>query len=302
MKSHTFSIISALVATVSAHGIVHNISIADVMYSGYIPQSDEYQNPPPDRIMRPIHSSGPVEDIEISDIQCGGYAKGGMVGSRPANLTAGPVGAGEIVKMFWDLWPDSHVGPAMAYMARCANDDCKTFMPGTDAVWFKIKEAGREGTSNIWTDVTPLTKPGGVYEYTIPPCLQAGAYLVRHEIIALFGAEKYPGAQFYPSCHQIQVTGGGSSTGPAEKVSFPGAYKPTDPGVVFKQPDGIPREYTIPGPPVFSCDGTSTEAQPAAKPATTPAATPATTPATKPATKPVTKPVTNATEDDSCDA
>ncbi|CAG8970992.1 hypothetical protein HYALB_00007660, partial [Hymenoscyphus albidus] len=177
-------------------------------------------NPPPDRIMRPIHSSGPVEDIEISDIQCGGYAKGGMVGSRPANLTAGPVAAGEIVRMFWDLWPDSHVGPALDYMARCANDDCKTFMPGTDAVWFKIKHAGRGGTSNVWTDVTPLMKPGGVYEYTIPPCLQAGSYLVRHELIALFGAEKYPGAQFYPSCHQIQVTGGGSSTGPAKRSAF----------------------------------------------------------------------------------
>lgn len=68
--------------------------------------------------------------------------------------------------------------------------------------------------------------------YTIPSCIKAGYYLVRHEIIALHAAYSYPGAQFYPGCHQLQVTGGGSTT-PGNLVSFPGAYKSTDPGITY---------------------------------------------------------------------
>lgn len=71
------------------------------------------------------------------------------------------------------------------------------------------------------------------YTYTIPPCLKKGFYLVRHEIIALHAAWTYPGAQFYPGCHQLNVTGGGSTVPSANLVSFPGAYKPTDPGVTY---------------------------------------------------------------------
>lgn len=73
-----------------------------------------------------------------------------------------------------------------------------------------------------------------------------------HEIVALHFGYEYPGSQFYPSCFQITVTvhddphshnapcadhnpvqGSGNATGPAEKVSFPGAYNENTPGVVF---------------------------------------------------------------------
>ena len=40
------------------------------------------------------------------------------------------------------------------------------------------------------------------------------------------------GAQFYPSCIQIEVTGSGSAF-PTSFVSFPGAYTPDTPGIVF---------------------------------------------------------------------
>lgn len=45
-------------------------------------------------------------------------------------------------------------------------------------------------------------------------------------------ADIYPGAQFYPSCIQLEVTGTGTAL-PTSLVSFPGAYTPTTPGVVF---------------------------------------------------------------------
>lgn len=68
--------------------------------------------------------------------------------------------------------------------------------------------------------------------YAIPSCLKAGYYLVRHEIIALHAAYEYPGAQFYPGCRQLKVSGSGSTT-PSGLFSFPGAYKGSDPGITY---------------------------------------------------------------------
>ena len=42
--------------------------------------------------------------------------------------------------------------------------------------------------------------------------------------IALHGAFEPNGAQFYPSCIQIEVTGSGSALPTSGLVSFPGAY------------------------------------------------------------------------------
>lgn len=93
-------------------------------------------------------------------------------------------------------------------------------------------------------------KSGGVVSYTVPQCIPSGYYLVRHEIIALHSAYAYPGAQFYPGCHQVKVSGGGSKT-PTGLVAFPGAYKASDPGVTYDAYQ--PQTYTVPGPAVFTC-------------------------------------------------
>lgn len=93
--------------------------------------------------------------------------------------------------------------------------------------------------------------PGHAYTYNIPSCLAAGSYLVRHEIIALHAASTYPGAQFYPSCHQIKITGSGKSTGPTSKVSIPGVYSGSDPGITYDMYAAT--TYTVPGPAVFAC-------------------------------------------------
>lgn len=74
-------------------------------------------------------------------------------------------------------------------------------------------------------------------QYTIPSCLEAGYYLVRHEIIALHSAYSYPGAQFYPGCHQLNVTSSGT-TSPSDLVALPGAYQGTDPGITYNAYEG----------------------------------------------------------------
>lgn len=106
-----------------------------------------------------------------------------------------------------------------------------------------MQEKGREGTSNKWAS-DPILKAGGFLTYTIPKCLAAGYYLVRHEVLALHAASTYPGAQFYPGCHQLKVTGGGS-TKPTDLVSFPGAYKGSDPGITYNAYVGMLFSYHL---------------------------------------------------------
>jgi hypothetical protein len=74
---------------------------------------------------------------------------------------------------------------------------------------------------------------------------------VRHEIIALHSAYNEGGAQFYPGCHQLQVTGDGARVPGEGLVSFPGAYESKDKGLVFSIYNELP--YTIPGPEVWTC-------------------------------------------------
>ena len=102
-------------------------------------------------------------------------------------------------------------------------------MPNATAVWFKIAEHGRDANGKTWGDTELMTAGNAGYTYTIPECLKAGYYLVRHEIIALHDAASYPGAQFYPGCYQVRVSGGGNANPPT--VRFPGAYSNSDPGI-----------------------------------------------------------------------
>ncbi|TQN74094.1 Polysaccharide monooxygenase Cel61a [Colletotrichum shisoi] len=280
---YTIASLLGSAALVAAHGYVDTGLIGGENYTFYQPYQDSYANPAPDRISRPIQGNGPVEDVTSIDIQCGGYTAGGFKGSSPAKLVA-KVAAGEEVILKWTLWPDSHIGPTITYMAKCPSDDCTSWQPGTEAVWFKVQEAGREGTSKTWA-TTPLMKAGnpGV-KYTIPECIAPGQYLVRHEIIALHSAYAYPGVQFYPGCHQLEVTGSGS-TSPSDLVAFPGAYKAADPGITY---DAYSKavEYPIPGPALFSCSGSGSGSAPAppAAPSAAPTSTAAPAATSAPAT------------------
>ncbi|KAF2715446.1 lytic polysaccharide monooxygenase [Pleomassaria siparia CBS 279.74] len=238
----------AFAAAVAAHGYVDNATIGGQDYVFYQPYQDPYMSPVPERISRVVQGNGPIQDVTIADLQCGGYSEGGIVGSKPAALHA-TAAAGSDVTLHWTLWPTSHVGPLVTYMAKCPDAGCNDYMPGSAAVWFKIKEEGRVGTTDVWGD-TPTMTAGNPVNYTIPACITPGYYLVRHEIIALHSAYAYPGAQFYPGCHQLKVTGSGTKT-PEGLVGFPGAYQGTDAGITYDAYKA--QTYTVPGPAVFTC-------------------------------------------------
>ncbi|KAF7288381.1 CBM1 domain-containing protein [Mycena chlorophos] len=146
----------------------------------------------------------------------------------------------------------SHKGPVITYLAQIPN---ALQSDVTGLKWFKIYEAGLVNPANQTWAVDDLIANKGKVTFTIPECIPAGQYLLRHEIIALHSATAYPGAQFYMECAQIVITGGGSAQ-PAT-VSFPGAYHSTDPGITVNIYYPLLTNYTIPGPDVFTCDGTS---------------------------------------------
>jgi hypothetical protein len=128
-------------------------------------------------------------------------------------------------------------GPVITYMAKVpTGQNITTWLPGTSKVWFKVDAAGKtgSGTTKGWAATDGLTASKSVYTFTVPAALAPGQYIIRHEIIALHSAFQYPGAQVYPNCLQVTVTGSGTKTPAASYlVAFPGAYTATTPGIVF---------------------------------------------------------------------
>ncbi|KAF9485915.1 glycoside hydrolase family 61 protein I [Pholiota conissans] len=229
---------------------------------------------------------GPITDVTSNDLICNG---GINPYHTPVSTTIIPVPAGAQVTAEFhhtltsagtndpaDPIDPSHKGPIIAYLAPIAN---ATQSNVTGLKWFKIYQDGLD--SGTWA-VDKLIKNAGKVSFTIPSCIATGQYLLRVELIALHAASTYPGAQLYMECAQIQITGGGS-TSPAT-VSFPGAYKGSDPGITYNLYSGQ-TTYTIPGPSVFSCSGSSNPTTVA----------PTTTPTTVPPPVTTSKPVTTTT-------
>ncbi|KAG8944249.1 Esterase/lipase/thioesterase [Tulasnella sp. 408] len=257
MKSIIASIGALAAATqVAAHGYVSSAVIGGTTYTGYLPYSDPYYSTPPQRIIRAIPGNGPVTDMSLIDIQCNGWSEGGVIGSSPAPLYATPAPAGSTVTLQWTDWPDTHIGPIITYMAKVPSGQSVTsWSPGTSAVWFKVAEAGLDTSTNTWAAIK-LIADGNKYSFTIPSTLAPGQYIIRHEIIALHSSYTYPGAQSYPSCIQIEVTGSGTVTPSGSKlVAFPGAYGSTTAGLVWPlwNPNNLQSgvSYPIPGPALY---------------------------------------------------
>jgi lytic cellulose monooxygenase (C1-hydroxylating) len=89
----------------------------------------------------------------------------------------------------------------------------------------------------------------GKVDVKIPTDIAPGDYLLRAEVIALHTAGSSGGAQLYMTCYQLQVSGNGTAA-PAT-VKFPGAYKASDPGLMFNIHAKV-QTYVIPGPSVVA--------------------------------------------------
>ncbi|KAJ7674084.1 glycosyl hydrolase family 61-domain-containing protein [Mycena polygramma] len=152
-------------------------------------------------------------------------------------------------------WPHD-TGAMLTYMASCGTD-CTTFNSSA-ARWFKIAQLGQISENSAeWYQKRLMTK-GVRSNVTLPANIAPGAYIVRHEIIALhlanikYNGSKTRGAEWYPSCAQVLVGGNGSGAPKdSELVSLPGAYTDTDPGIYVPEIYDTPSsKYSLPGPPI----------------------------------------------------
>ncbi|KAK4457563.1 putative endo-beta-1,4-glucanase D [Cladorrhinum samala] len=190
------------------------------------------------------YSNGPVTDVTSSQMTC--YELQPGVGApKTVNVQAG--------SSFSFLLNTNigHPGPLHFYMAKVPAGKTAATFDGKGAVWFKIYQ---DGPSGLGTGTLKWPSDGkSEVSVQIPSCVQNGEYLIRVEHIALHSASSVGGAQLYLSCAQINVTGGSGTLNAGQLVSFPGAYKATDPGILFQLYWPTPTSYVNPGPAVVKC-------------------------------------------------
>ncbi|KIM86522.1 glycoside hydrolase family 61 protein [Piloderma croceum F 1598] len=250
----TLFFLQALVFTpyVSAHGYVSVLAVDGTPYKGQEPTEDGQPNVP--SVVRRISTIDPVKGASNPFLNCGQNA-------TAASLVA-PTNPGSALTFQWEAgggegWPHN-IGPLMFYLANCGDTTCDQF-DATTAKWFKISQVGLESDEVTWYQQNLMD--GHVANVTLPSNIAPGNYIIRHEIIALHLANEMGGAEFYPSCSQLNISGSGTGAPTSDElVSFPGAYKDDDPGIyvpaIFNGPIS---NYTYPGPAVasFAASGTS---------------------------------------------
>jgi cellulase len=269
MRSTTASIL-AMATAVSAHTRMCNVWVNGADQGDGM---DSYIRTPP--------NNSPVKDLTSPDLVCN-------VGGDSARADFVSAAAGDVLSFEWfhdnrgdDIIDGSHEGPIITYIAEFTEG------AATGAIWTKIAEDGYDGSE--WA-VDKLKANGGLYDFTIPDALKAGKYLIRQEIIAhhesdaAFDKNPVRGAQFYPSCVQVEITSGGSAV-PDQDFDFNTGYTYADPGIVFNL-YGAYTSYSIPGPEVWSGEGGSSPAPEDPEEPETPAPTTTAVPSTTAAPAP----------------
>ncbi|TFK69287.1 hypothetical protein BDN72DRAFT_768151 [Pluteus cervinus] len=184
-------------------------------------------------------SNGPVIDVASQDFRC--YNSATRSKATTATVAAGStIGfqAGQAV---------SHPGVLNVYMAKAPAGVDVANWDGAGQVWFKVYQisAVTGGGAISWPSNGQAT-----FQFPLPSSLPSGQYLVRVEHIALHSASGFQGAQFYISCAQINVTGGGSGN-PGPLVAIPGVYTGREPGIMINIYYPVPTTYVQPGPAVW---------------------------------------------------
>ncbi|CRL17393.1 Cellulose-binding domain, fungal [Penicillium camemberti] len=231
---------------VAAHGHITNIVINGVSFNGWDINSYPYTESPPTVVAWGTPNTGngfiAPDAYTSSDIIChqnATNAKGHAV-----------VAAGDRVFLQWTDWPDSHHGPVIDYLASCGSTGCET-VDKTTLKFFKIDGVGLVDDTTVpgtWGDDQLVAQNSG-WMVEIPPDIAPGAYVLRHELIALHSAGTEGGAQNYPQCFNLQITGSGSEQ-PAGVLGTD-LYSPTDAGILVNIYTSL-STYVVPGPTLYS--------------------------------------------------
>ncbi|RHZ57758.1 hypothetical protein CDV55_101979 [Aspergillus turcosus] len=232
-------------ALVAGHGYVTGAVVDGTYYTGYLVTQYPYMSSPPESI------AWSETATDLGFVDGSGYSSGDIICHKSAKNGAlsAEIKAGGKVEFQWTEWPESHHGPVITYMANC-NGDCAS-VDKTSLEFFKIDESGLISDSNVpgtWASDN-LISNNNTWTVTVPSSIAAGNYVMRHEIIALHSAGNKDGAQNYPQCINLKVTGGGSDK-PSGTLGT-ALYKDTDPGILVNIYQSL-SSYDIPGPALYN--------------------------------------------------
>nr|AFO72239.1 glycoside hydrolase family 61 protein J [Heterobasidion parviporum] len=236
---HPLSIAPALLALAAylpraaAHGYLASITIDGTTYKGNVPAGNTDPSP-----IRQVDTNSPVKGADNPFLNCGQNAQ---LASQVANANPGS----KIDFLWSDIgsnWPHN-TGPVMTYMAKC-DGTCDKYN-STDAQWFKVDQLGMKPDGSTWYQQDIMN--GQPVSVTLSNDIAPGQYLIRHEIIALHLAVSPGGAEFYPSCTQVNI-GGSQSGQPNQTVTFPGGYTDTEAGILVPDVFNPGLVYSFPGP------------------------------------------------------
>ncbi|CZS93026.1 uncharacterized protein RCO7_01296 [Rhynchosporium graminicola] len=224
MKSFTtVLVVLCLLQQASAHYIFWQLTYEGTKYPSYtyVRKNNNYNSP--------------VTVLTSNDLRCN---DGGASGASTETL---PVKAGSEFTFTADI-AVYHQGATSIYMAK-APGTAKEY-DGSGQNWFKIYELGPKFTGSgepSWPLYT-------TYTYRIPPATPNGEYLLRIEQLAIHNPGSTP--QFYVSCAQVSVSGGGNGQ-PGPLVSIPGYVKGTESGYTANIYNNF-KSYMIVGPQVWA--------------------------------------------------
>ena len=241
-------------ALVSAHGRIEKITTSTgLVYEGWDPASSNTSTPPHPLAAWSASNLGnifvPPSQFDTPNITC---HFNGVPGALHVNVTAG-----DTLAVKWNEWPVSHAGPLMTYLAKC-NQTCAG-VNKNDLSWVKIDELAwlnstgwdKMQLGGTWaTDV--LIANNFTWVVKVPEALAEGAYVMRHEIIALHVAEQLDGAQAYPQCVNLRVKQGKSGQAKQLGSGVPGTklYGERDEGILVNIHQKI-SGYKTPGPKLW---------------------------------------------------
>ncbi|KAF2204462.1 hypothetical protein GQ43DRAFT_469035 [Delitschia confertaspora ATCC 74209] len=173
-----------------------------------------------DTLQPALFPIAPLFDLSSPSIRCGLNGTISGVETQTADVVAGSeVGFAVYQGPLFNPVINHH-GPAMAYLSQ-AFRDLETY--AGDGEWFKIGYLGAaDSTTWIASDAHQLN-------FTIPASTPPEKYLLRVEHLNLL--DHLNSTQFYVNCAQINIIGQGGGT-PGPLVRFPGAYNPTDAGIL----------------------------------------------------------------------
>jgi cellulase len=271
--------IAALAATATAHGTVTGVTIDGVTTSGF---SLDYYYAKQSGGKIPEHIGWYAENLDNGFVEPNSFSKADIICHKAASPegssdSMAKVAAGGTVEFHWTAWPESHVGPVITYVAPYTGDIAS--VKKEDLKWTKIQADGY--ADGQWAAIK-MIKDNNTFPVTVPSALAAGKYVFRHEIIALHSAGSANGAQAYPQCLNIEVTGDGTTV--PEGVAGTSIYKADEEGIIFNV-YAKDLKYPIPGPALFGAGSVSAPSTPTkpSTPSVVPSAAPSSAPSAKPA-------------------